>query len=358
MVYIDGVKYACERCIRGHRVTTCKHTDQPLTMIKPKGRPATQCAHCREYRKSKSMHTRCVCGSNLVGNKHMQTCPCAVNPDLCSCPKHKYSNAAVTASSLHSGSRRRTASNPPPARKRAPSLLTSLSPVASSVHSPVSAPARSLSSTGLVELGKEQQQQTQAQTHNQTQTLTQAQSRTQSMSPSSDLFAFNNTNNNNSNNNNNNSNNIDDEHLSMAAGLASQLSSNQQPSFGFTPIFSQPYLSDFASGASSIDSDHDTTSHQDVVLTAGSTASSANLSVIPDDEYLQPIYGSDTVITSLFDPPTSLASELATIVGENPTMYDAVEDDDFFSALSPTKLDQSVPQGDIWSAFEKSMISM
>ena len=62
MVLINGVKYACDRCIRGHRVTTCTHTDQHLTMIKPKGRPASQCHHCRENRKQKSVHVTCTCG--------------------------------------------------------------------------------------------------------------------------------------------------------------------------------------------------------------------------------------------------------------------------------------------------------
>ncbi|KAK5780423.1 Haa1p PWA37_002607 [Arxiozyma heterogenica] len=64
MVLINGVKYACERCIRGHRVTTCTHTDQPLMMIKPKGRPSTTCAYCKELRKNKSAKPpgSCTCG--------------------------------------------------------------------------------------------------------------------------------------------------------------------------------------------------------------------------------------------------------------------------------------------------------
>lgn len=73
MVVINGVKYACERCIRGHRVTSCTHTDQPLTMIKPKGRPATQCAHCREQRKMKNLHSNCTCGNK---KKHAALCGC------------------------------------------------------------------------------------------------------------------------------------------------------------------------------------------------------------------------------------------------------------------------------------------
>ncbi|KAG0672526.1 hypothetical protein C6P45_001990 [Maudiozyma exigua] len=64
MVLINGIKYACERCIRGHRVTTCNHADQPLMMIKPKGRPSTTCTYCKELRKSKGVKPpgTCTCG--------------------------------------------------------------------------------------------------------------------------------------------------------------------------------------------------------------------------------------------------------------------------------------------------------
>lgn len=76
MVYIDGVKYACERCIRGHRVTGCNHTNMPLTMIKPKGRPSTLCAHCKELKKYKSasakpptLKTKCTCPAKVKKTK-------------------------------------------------------------------------------------------------------------------------------------------------------------------------------------------------------------------------------------------------------------------------------------------------
>lgn len=64
MVLINGIKYACERCIRGHRVTTCNHTDQPLMMIKPKGRPSTTCDYCKQLRKNKNANPEgiCTCG--------------------------------------------------------------------------------------------------------------------------------------------------------------------------------------------------------------------------------------------------------------------------------------------------------
>lgn len=72
MVLIDGVKYACQRCVRGHRVTTCTHTDQPLTMIKPKGRPSTTCIHCRSLRLNKNINPsgKCSCGKNLKPPKN------------------------------------------------------------------------------------------------------------------------------------------------------------------------------------------------------------------------------------------------------------------------------------------------
>ncbi|KAJ5584603.1 uncharacterized protein N7459_004403 [Penicillium hispanicum] len=43
---IDGQKWACEACIRGHRVTSCKHHDRPLIRIKRKGRPFATCSIC------------------------------------------------------------------------------------------------------------------------------------------------------------------------------------------------------------------------------------------------------------------------------------------------------------------------
>ncbi|KAI0795581.1 copper fist DNA binding domain-containing protein [Abortiporus biennis] len=61
MVFVGDKKYACETCIKGHRSSSCKHTDRPLFEIKKKGRPVTQCDHCRELRKTKQVHVKCVC---------------------------------------------------------------------------------------------------------------------------------------------------------------------------------------------------------------------------------------------------------------------------------------------------------
>ena len=50
-----------ETCIKGHRASTCKHIDRPLYEIQRKGRPATQCDHCRELRRTKQLHVKCTC---------------------------------------------------------------------------------------------------------------------------------------------------------------------------------------------------------------------------------------------------------------------------------------------------------
>ncbi|BGP43216.1 copper-binding transcription factor [Rhodotorula kratochvilovae] len=58
-MYIDGVKFACEACIRGHRQASCSHADRPLREIARRGRPVTACAHCRELRKMNNSHRTC-----------------------------------------------------------------------------------------------------------------------------------------------------------------------------------------------------------------------------------------------------------------------------------------------------------
>ncbi|OBA19578.1 hypothetical protein METBIDRAFT_13328 [Metschnikowia bicuspidata var. bicuspidata NRRL YB-4993] len=85
MVLLNGIKYACERCIRGHRVSACTHTDKTLVMIKPKGRPASQCTHCREQRKIKNAHTLCHCGKKGKSpGQHLASCLCHKNSH-CTC---------------------------------------------------------------------------------------------------------------------------------------------------------------------------------------------------------------------------------------------------------------------------------
>ncbi|GBE78653.1 hypothetical protein SCP_0115420 [Sparassis crispa] len=63
MVFVNNQKYACESCIKGHRSSSCNHTDRPLFEIKKKGRPVSQCEKCRELRKTKRAHNKCACDS-------------------------------------------------------------------------------------------------------------------------------------------------------------------------------------------------------------------------------------------------------------------------------------------------------
>ncbi|KAG8704607.1 hypothetical protein FRC08_002138, partial [Ceratobasidium sp. 394] len=61
MILIDNQKFACSACINGHRSSSCHHTERPLFEIKKKGRPVTQCERCRELRKTRSYHSKCLC---------------------------------------------------------------------------------------------------------------------------------------------------------------------------------------------------------------------------------------------------------------------------------------------------------
>ncbi|KAF5392608.1 hypothetical protein D9757_002125 [Collybiopsis confluens] len=63
MVFVNSKKFACESCIKGHRSSSCSHTDRPLFEVKKKGRPVSQCDQCRELRQSKKVHSKCNCNS-------------------------------------------------------------------------------------------------------------------------------------------------------------------------------------------------------------------------------------------------------------------------------------------------------
>lgn len=52
-------------------MTTCNHTDQPLMMIKPKGRPSTTCDHCKELRKNKNANPSGVCTCGRLEKKRL-----------------------------------------------------------------------------------------------------------------------------------------------------------------------------------------------------------------------------------------------------------------------------------------------
>ncbi|KAJ7495624.1 hypothetical protein FB451DRAFT_1019820 [Mycena latifolia] len=50
-----------EHCIKGHRSSTCGHSNRPLFEVAKKGRPISQCPSCRELRRVKGSHSKCEC---------------------------------------------------------------------------------------------------------------------------------------------------------------------------------------------------------------------------------------------------------------------------------------------------------
>lgn len=62
----EPLKLACVRCIRGHRTSSCNHFDGskgPVTVVKRRGRPSSQCRHCHERREKTGRHVKCNCGN-------------------------------------------------------------------------------------------------------------------------------------------------------------------------------------------------------------------------------------------------------------------------------------------------------
>ncbi|SLM34564.1 Copper fist DNA-binding [Lasallia pustulata] len=114
---IEGEKYACDACVRGHRVSNCQHADRPLTHINKKGRPVSQCPHCRGLRKARASHVKCDCGekphtkedcvhaeggdskldTHICCCTHGARCPCALKKEhLDPVPELDAAEASVT----------------------------------------------------------------------------------------------------------------------------------------------------------------------------------------------------------------------------------------------------------------------
>ncbi|KAG1908546.1 copper fist DNA binding domain-containing protein [Suillus fuscotomentosus] len=81
MVHINDKKFACESCIKGHRSSSCHHSERPLFEVKKKGRPVSQCKTCRELRNSKRVHSKCTCHPRecLAAKRFMPTVPTLPN---------------------------------------------------------------------------------------------------------------------------------------------------------------------------------------------------------------------------------------------------------------------------------------
>ncbi|TVY58725.1 Protein GRISEA [Lachnellula suecica] len=69
MPLINGMKMACEPCIRGHRSTKCTHANERLMVpVRKPGRPLSQCPHPGGQ--------NCMCGSVTAAIPRKQTCHC------------------------------------------------------------------------------------------------------------------------------------------------------------------------------------------------------------------------------------------------------------------------------------------
>ncbi|KAJ3334287.1 hypothetical protein HDU93_008038 [Gonapodya sp. JEL0774] len=76
MIEFLNRKFSCSRCIAGHRSSSCEHTSSQLVEIKSKGRPSTQCGHCKTRRShAVGAHAKCVCGivaEQVEGKKRVE----------------------------------------------------------------------------------------------------------------------------------------------------------------------------------------------------------------------------------------------------------------------------------------------
>lgn len=111
MIVIEGKKYSCDTCIKGHRSSACKHTERPLFEIQKKGRPVTQCPHCRELRKTKQVHIKCNCGDARPGKGESGSAPKKAQEPAFPSGVPETLAAVVTLSSEH-GSDSEHAANP------------------------------------------------------------------------------------------------------------------------------------------------------------------------------------------------------------------------------------------------------
>ncbi|SZF04779.1 unnamed protein product [Blumeria hordei] len=69
MPLINGMKMACEPCIRGHRSTKCTHANERLMVpVRKPGRPLSACPHPRDQ--------MCNCSSVIAAIPRKQTCVC------------------------------------------------------------------------------------------------------------------------------------------------------------------------------------------------------------------------------------------------------------------------------------------
>ncbi|KAF8446355.1 copper fist DNA binding domain-containing protein [Boletus edulis BED1] len=118
MVFVNEKKFACEACIKGHRSSSCHHTERPLFEVKKKGRPVSQCPKCRELRQAKRVHSKCTCTPHQPSVDKVPI-P-AARPDR---KPRRFMPSVPTLPNGISDAFQPTPASPPNARQRVDSLL-------------------------------------------------------------------------------------------------------------------------------------------------------------------------------------------------------------------------------------------
>lgn len=104
MIVIDGIKYACENCVRGHRATKCTHSERKLVPVKKQGRPSTTCHHCKSLREDKNINPSgsCQCakiekegGLFEIDDTIQDRCFCTIG-HRCSCHSKRKKHGLLT----------------------------------------------------------------------------------------------------------------------------------------------------------------------------------------------------------------------------------------------------------------------
>ncbi|KAJ7112853.1 copper fist DNA binding domain-containing protein [Mycena crocata] len=77
MVFVNDKKFACEACIKGHRSSSCTHSQRPLFEVAKKGRPVSQCPTCRQLRQDKKYHSKCKCPKDIPSRGKLLPSACS-----------------------------------------------------------------------------------------------------------------------------------------------------------------------------------------------------------------------------------------------------------------------------------------
>lgn len=96
MILVDGEKYACQQCIRGHRSSTCKHIQRPLVLVRSRGRPLTdsfqRIAIFAEEIKKDEEKKSVILNENDLNDRNLMIAKMVKNNDESCCKNDKLPN--------------------------------------------------------------------------------------------------------------------------------------------------------------------------------------------------------------------------------------------------------------------------